>query len=154
MGSAALLHPLLSLPTPSPRIPSPRVGLSSSSLPFASISRAPPLAFGSATIRRCKESREAVPKASSEEEGAVGDLEAGPEEEGAPGNVTAEENSEDSEAEAEEKPPRRPIVKLGDIMGVKYSPNIKEIKVVNHRKVRRARLYYLRDKLPRLSTFK
>ncbi|GFP97745.1 50S ribosomal protein l19 chloroplastic [Phtheirospermum japonicum] len=35
-----------------------------------------------------------------------------------------------------------------------YSPNIKEIKVVKHRKVRRARLYYLRDKLPRLSTFK
>ncbi|XP_020217509.1 50S ribosomal protein L19-1, chloroplastic isoform X2 [Cajanus cajan] len=35
-----------------------------------------------------------------------------------------------------------------------YSPNIKEIKVVSHRKVRRARLYYLRDKLPRLSTFK
>ena len=36
----------------------------------------------------------------------------------------------------------------------RYSPNIKEIKVVSHRKVRRARLYYLRDKLPRLSTFK
>ncbi|KAL9667885.1 hypothetical protein QQ045_002254 [Rhodiola kirilowii] len=35
-----------------------------------------------------------------------------------------------------------------------YSPNIKEIKLVKHRKVRRARLYYLRDKLPRLSTFK
>ncbi|KFK23727.1 hypothetical protein AALP_AAs71812U000100 [Arabis alpina] len=35
-----------------------------------------------------------------------------------------------------------------------YSPNIKEIKVVSHRKVRKARLYYLRDKLPRLSTFK
>ncbi|CAD5164276.1 unnamed protein product [Musa acuminata subsp. malaccensis] len=226
MGTAALLHPLLSLPTPSPRIPKPRVCLSSSFLPFASISRAPPLAFGSATIRRCKESRAAVPKASSEEEGAVGDLEAGPEEEGAPGNETAEENSEDSEAEAEENPPRRPIIKLGDVMGILnkraieasekerpvpdirtgdiveiklevpenrrrasiykgiviskqnagihttirirriiagvgveivfpvYSPNIKEIKVVSHRKVRRARLYYLRDKLPRLSTFK
>lgn len=36
----------------------------------------------------------------------------------------------------------------------RYSPNIKEIRVVNHRKVRRARLYYLREKLPRLSTFK
>ncbi|XVF51836.1 hypothetical protein PTKIN_Ptkin04bG0216300 [Pterospermum kingtungense] len=35
-----------------------------------------------------------------------------------------------------------------------YSPNIKEIKVIKHRKVRRARLYYLREKLPRLSTFK
>ncbi|GLU05520.1 hypothetical protein SLE2022_226170 [Rubroshorea leprosula] len=35
-----------------------------------------------------------------------------------------------------------------------YSPNIKEIKVVSHRKVRKARLYYLREKLPRLSTFK
>lgn len=50
----------------------------------------------------------------------MGDLEAGPEEEGAPGNETAEENSEDSEAEAEEKPPRRPIIKLGDVMGVKF----------------------------------
>ncbi|GER30556.1 50S ribosomal protein L19, partial [Striga asiatica] len=35
-----------------------------------------------------------------------------------------------------------------------YSPLIKEIKVVSHRKVRRARLYYLRDKLPRFSFFK
>ncbi|KAL3499718.1 hypothetical protein ACH5RR_038811 [Cinchona calisaya] len=145
----------------------------------------------------------------------------------------AEEVEAEAEAEAvveavetEEKPPRKPIIKLGDIMGILhkraieesdkvrptpdirtgdiveiklevpenrrrlsvykgiviskqnagihttirirriiagigveivfplYSPNIKEIKVVNHRKVRRARLYYLRDKLPRLSTFK
>ncbi|KAL5099040.1 hypothetical protein RYX36_003367 [Vicia faba] len=35
-----------------------------------------------------------------------------------------------------------------------YSPNIKEIKVVQHRKVRQARLYYLKQKLPRFSTFK
>ncbi|KAK2426194.1 60S ribosomal protein L19 [Trifolium repens] len=35
-----------------------------------------------------------------------------------------------------------------------YSPNIKEIKVVKHRKVRQARLYYLKNKLPRFSTFK
>ncbi|XP_058772884.1 large ribosomal subunit protein bL19cy-like [Vicia villosa] len=35
-----------------------------------------------------------------------------------------------------------------------YSPNIKEIKVVKHRKVRQARLYYLKHKLPRFSTFK
>lgn len=33
-----------------------------------------------------------------------------------------------------------------------YSPNIKEIKVVNSRKVRRAKLYYLRDKIARLSS--
>ncbi|XP_068634983.1 large ribosomal subunit protein bL19cz-like [Aristolochia californica] len=139
----------------------------------------------------------------------------------------AEEVTESETVEAEEeKPPRKPIVKLGDIMGILnkraieaaekerpvpdirtgdvveiklevpenrrrasiykgiviskqnagihttirirriiagigveivfplYSPNIKEIKVVGHRKVRRARLYYLRDKLPRLSTFK
>ncbi|CAK9184986.1 unnamed protein product [Ilex paraguariensis] len=138
----------------------------------------------------------------------------------------AEEAELLSEAEAEEKPPRKPRVKLGEIMGILnkraieasdkerptpdlrtgdiveiklevpenrrrlsiykgiviskqnsgihttirirriiagigveivfpiYSPNIKEIKVVKHRKVRRARLYYLRDKLPRLSTFK
>ncbi|KAK4420457.1 50S ribosomal protein L19-1, chloroplastic [Sesamum alatum] len=50
---------------------------------------------------------------------------------------------------------RRVIAGVGvEIVFPVYSPNIKEIKVVNHRKVRRARLYYLRDKLPRLSTFK
>lgn len=139
--------------------------------------------------------------------------------------VESENGAKDEEAQ-EAKPPRNPIVKLGDIMGILnkraveaaeqarpvpdlrsgdiveiklevpenkrrlsslkgiviskqnagihttirirrviegigveivlpvYSPNIKEIKVVSHRKVRRARLYYLRDKLPRLSTFK
>ncbi|KAJ9536514.1 hypothetical protein OSB04_un000308 [Centaurea solstitialis] len=137
-----------------------------------------------------------------------------------------DETVKEVEEEVEAKPPRKPIVKLGDIMGILnkqaieasessrpvpdlrtgdiieikfevpenrrrlsiykgiiisrqnagihttirirriiagvgveivfpiYSPNIKEIKVVKHRKVRRARLYYLRDKLPRLSTFK
>ncbi|XP_019445029.1 PREDICTED: 50S ribosomal protein L19-1, chloroplastic-like [Lupinus angustifolius] len=50
---------------------------------------------------------------------------------------------------------RRIIAGVGvEIVFPVYSPNIKEIKVVNHRKVRRARLYYLRHKLPRLSTFK
>ncbi|KAK0587303.1 hypothetical protein LWI29_020806 [Acer saccharum] len=50
---------------------------------------------------------------------------------------------------------RRIIAGIGvEIVFPLYSPNIKEIKVVNHRKVRRARLYYLRDKLPRFSTFK
>lgn len=50
---------------------------------------------------------------------------------------------------------RRIIAGIGvEIVFPLYSPNIKEIRVVNHRKVRRARLYYLRDKLPRLSTFK
>lgn len=50
---------------------------------------------------------------------------------------------------------RRIIAGVGvEIVFPLYSPNIKEIKVVKHRKVRRARLYYLRDKLPRLSTFK
>ncbi|KAK8945879.1 hypothetical protein KSP40_PGU008954 [Platanthera guangdongensis] len=50
---------------------------------------------------------------------------------------------------------RRIIAGIGvEIVFPIYSPNIKEIKVVNHRKVRRARLYYLRDKLPRFSTFK
>ncbi|KAL5724009.1 hypothetical protein ACHQM5_007329 [Ranunculus cassubicifolius] len=50
---------------------------------------------------------------------------------------------------------RRIIAGIGvEIVFPVYSPNIKEIKVVNHRKVRRARLYYLRDKLPKLSTFK
>ncbi|CAI7857920.1 unnamed protein product [Closterium sp. NIES-53] len=34
-----------------------------------------------------------------------------------------------------------------------YSPNIKEIKVVDRKKARRAKLFYLRDKLARLSTF-
>jgi len=50
---------------------------------------------------------------------------------------------------------RRIIAGIGvEIVFPLYSPNIKEIIVVKHRKVRRARLYYLRDKLPRLSTFK
>ncbi|KAB1200472.1 50S ribosomal protein L19-1, chloroplastic [Morella rubra] len=50
---------------------------------------------------------------------------------------------------------RRIIAGVGvEIVFPLYSPNIKEIKVLSHRKVRRARLYYLRDKLPRLSTFK
>lgn len=50
---------------------------------------------------------------------------------------------------------RRIIAGVGvEIVFPLYSPNIKEIKVLDHRKVRKARLYYLRDKLPRLSTFK
>ncbi|XP_042042720.1 50S ribosomal protein L19-1, chloroplastic-like [Salvia splendens] len=50
---------------------------------------------------------------------------------------------------------RRIIAGVGvEIVFPVYSLNIKEIKVLKHRKVRRARLYYLRDKLPRLSTFK
>ncbi|XP_009378403.2 50S ribosomal protein L19-2, chloroplastic [Pyrus x bretschneideri] len=50
---------------------------------------------------------------------------------------------------------RRIIAGIGvEIVFPLYSPNIKELKVLSHRKVRRARLYYLRDKLPRLSTFK
>ncbi|KAM1385638.1 hypothetical protein ACFX11_032224 [Malus domestica] len=50
---------------------------------------------------------------------------------------------------------RRIIAGVGvEIVFPLYSPNIKELKVLSHRKVRRARLYYLRDKLPRLSTFK
>ncbi|KAK1262564.1 hypothetical protein QJS04_geneDACA018381 [Acorus gramineus] len=50
---------------------------------------------------------------------------------------------------------RRIIAGIGvEIVFPVYSPNIKELKVMKHRKVRRARLYYLRDKLPRLSTFK
>lgn len=35
-----------------------------------------------------------------------------------------------------------------------YSPMIKEITVIRHKKVRRAKLYYLKHKLPRFSTFK
>ncbi|KAF5735124.1 50S ribosomal protein L19-2 chloroplastic [Tripterygium wilfordii] len=50
---------------------------------------------------------------------------------------------------------RRIVAGVGvEIVFPLYSPNIKEIKVLQHRKVRRARLYYLRDKLPRFSTFK
>ncbi|CAA0820532.1 50S ribosomal protein L19-1- chloroplastic [Striga hermonthica] len=50
---------------------------------------------------------------------------------------------------------RRIIAGVGvEIVFPVYSPLIKEIKVVSHRKVRRARLYYLRDKLPRFSSFK
>lgn len=50
---------------------------------------------------------------------------------------------------------RRIIAGIGmEIVFPLYSPKIKEIKVVKHRKVRRAKLYYLREKLPRFSTFK
>ncbi|XP_042507362.1 50S ribosomal protein L19-2, chloroplastic-like [Macadamia integrifolia] len=50
---------------------------------------------------------------------------------------------------------RRIVAGIGvEIVFPVYSPNIKELKVLSHRKVRRARLYYLRDKLPRFSTFK
>lgn len=50
---------------------------------------------------------------------------------------------------------RRIIAGIGvEIVFPIYSPSLKEIKVVKHRKVRRARLYYLKDKLPRFSTFK
>ncbi|CAN1144865.1 50S ribosomal protein L19, chloroplastic [Linum perenne] len=50
---------------------------------------------------------------------------------------------------------RRIIAGIGvEIVFPLYSPSIREIKVLKHRKVRRARLYYLRDKLPRFSTFK
>ncbi|KAG8071659.1 hypothetical protein GUJ93_ZPchr0006g44125 [Zizania palustris] len=35
-----------------------------------------------------------------------------------------------------------------------YSPRIKEIKIIRRKKVRRAKLYYLKHKLPRFSTFK
>lgn len=48
---------------------------------------------------------------------------------------------------------RRVIAGVGvEMVFPLYSPNIKEIKVVNSRKVRRAKLYYLRDKIARLST--
>ncbi|XP_058222143.1 large ribosomal subunit protein bL19cz-like [Rhododendron vialii] len=50
---------------------------------------------------------------------------------------------------------RRIIAGVGvEIVFPIYSPLIKEIKVIKHRKVRRAKLYYLRDKLPRFCTFK
>ncbi|EES05797.1 hypothetical protein BDA96_04G318000 [Sorghum bicolor] len=50
---------------------------------------------------------------------------------------------------------RRIIAGVGvEITFPVYSPRIKEITVIRHRKVRRAKLYYLKDKLPRFSTFK
>ncbi|KAG0473031.1 hypothetical protein HPP92_014471 [Vanilla planifolia] len=50
---------------------------------------------------------------------------------------------------------RRIIAGVGvEIVFPIYSPSVKEIKVVSHRKVRRARLYYLREKLPRFCMFK
>lgn len=181
-------------------------------------------------IRQRRESAVVVAKSSSEEEtAAAGDAEEAPAEEGETleNQTEVEEESKVSDGEAEAaKPPRKPRIKLGEIMGILnkraieaaekerpvpdirtgdiveiklevpenrrrlsiykgivmskqnagihttirirriiagigveivfpvYSPNIKEIKVVSHRKVRRARLYYLRDKLPRFSTFK
>ncbi|KAL9275010.1 Large ribosomal subunit protein bL19c-like protein [Drosera capensis] len=50
---------------------------------------------------------------------------------------------------------RRIIAGVGvEIVFPLYSPILKEIKVIDRKKVRKARLYYLRDKLPRFSTFK
>nr|CAC39039.1 putative plastid ribosomal protein L19 precursor [Oryza sativa] len=50
---------------------------------------------------------------------------------------------------------RRIIAGVGvEITFPMYSPRIKEIKVIRHKKVRRAKLYYLKHKLPRFSTFK
>lgn len=48
---------------------------------------------------------------------------------------------------------RRVIAGVGvEMVFPLYSPNVKEIKVVNRRKVRRAKLYYLRHKIARLSS--
>ncbi|KAG0624161.1 hypothetical protein M758_3G228600 [Ceratodon purpureus] len=48
---------------------------------------------------------------------------------------------------------RRVIAGVGvEMVFPLYSPNIKEIKVVDKRKVRRAKLFYLRDKIARLSS--
>ncbi|XP_010933585.1 large ribosomal subunit protein bL19c [Elaeis guineensis] len=240
MGSAALLHPLVSLPKAPPRFPKIGLPIFSSLHPCSStssrlsISGAPPRGFGSTVffpgIGRSREPTVLVAKSSSEDEAAAaaGDAEEVPVEEGETleNQTEVEEESKVSDGEAEAKPPRKPRIKLGDIMGILnkraieaaekerpvpdirtgdiveiklevpanrrrlsiykgiviskqnagihttirirriiagigveivfpvYSPNIKEIKVVNHRKVRRARLYYLRDKLPRFSTFK
>ncbi|XP_008786284.2 50S ribosomal protein L19-1, chloroplastic-like [Phoenix dactylifera] len=239
MGSTALPHPLVSLPKAPPRSPKlalpvfSSLHLCSSTSSRLSTSRAQPRGFGSPVffpvIRRSREPAVLVAKSSSEEEAAAaGDAEEVAVEEGETlANQSAvEEESKVSDAEAEAKPPRKPRIKLGDIMGILnkraveaaekerpvpdirtgdivqiklevpenrrrlsiykgivmskqnagihttirirriiagigveivfpvYSPNIKEIRVVSHRKVRRARLYYLRDKLPRFSTFK
>jgi large subunit ribosomal protein L19 len=48
---------------------------------------------------------------------------------------------------------RRVIAGVGvEMVFPLYSPNIKEIKVVDKRKVRRAKLFYLRDKIARMSS--
>ncbi|OAY65144.1 50S ribosomal protein L19-1, chloroplastic [Ananas comosus] len=240
MGSApALPHPLLTLPAPSLRSPRPLLAISSSSsasTPRLSVPRAPALGFSSAAalsplIRRSRDSTASIARASAEDGQAAAaagdaDVAAEAEEESVESEAQEEGSSVPEGGDAEEKPPRKPRVKLGEIMGILnkraieaaqqvkevpdirtgdiveiklevpenrrrlsvykgiviskqnagihttirirriiagigveivfpvYSPNIKEIKVVNHRKVRRARLYYLRDKLPRLSTFK
>lgn len=49
---------------------------------------------------------------------------------------------------------RRVLAGVGvEVVYPLYSPNIKEIKVISSRRVRRAKLYYLRDKVAKLSTF-
>ncbi|CAM6008105.1 unnamed protein product [Sphagnum balticum] len=48
---------------------------------------------------------------------------------------------------------RRMIAGVGvEMVFPLYSPNIKEIKILDKRRVRRAKLYYLRDKIARLSS--
>lgn len=183
-----------------------------------SVSRVQPYSFGSIS-GKTYESRNFVVRAEAGSEEAT----EAPEEQEAADTVA---EGTDGELESEPEAPRKPVVKLGDIMGILhkraieatdeirpipdirvgdvveiklevpenrrrlsvykgivmsrqnagvhttirirriiagigveivfplYSPNIKEIRVVSHRKVRRAKLYYLREKLPRLSTFK
>ncbi|KAM7491166.1 hypothetical protein LguiA_034087 [Lonicera macranthoides] len=199
------------LPSPSNRLLISRVSyppLTSSSV-FISSAKS----YNRSCIVRADSNPEAEPETSKTTEQLVADSEA------------EVEQAEEFEAEAEERPPRTPRVKLGDIMGILnkraieasdkerpipdlrtgdiielkvslphrkrlarykgiiisrqnagihttirvrriiagigveivfpiYSPIIKELIVVKHRKVRRARLYYLRDKLPRFCTFK
>lgn len=36
---------------------------------------------------------------------------------------------------------------LSNLKHVRYSPNIKEMKILDRKKVRRAKLYYLRDRM-------
>lgn len=134
MGSApALPHPLLTLPAPSLRSPRPLLALSSSSsasTPRLSVPRAPALGFSSAAalsplIRRSTDSTASIARASAEDGQAAAvagdaDVAAEAEEESVESEAQEEGSSVPEGGDAEEKPPRKPRVKLGEIMGVMY----------------------------------
>ncbi|KAK6947519.1 Ribosomal protein L19 [Dillenia turbinata] len=226
MASQALSQALLAMPRNLIKPPLNRLGFSTVLSTSSSSFNCAPLSISRVSVPTAIKRSFVVRAESNSEEGEPETTENVEEREAVDEEVPQEESEVTSEAEVEEKPPRKPRVKLGDIMGILnkraieasekerpvpdirtgdiveiklevpenrrrlsiykgivmskqnagihttirirriiagigveivfplYSPNIKEIKVVNHRKVRRARLYYLRDKLPRFSTFK
>ncbi|GJN21721.1 hypothetical protein PR202_gb09228 [Eleusine coracana subsp. coracana] len=166
---ALLPHTLLSHRSPPPQVLSVASSFRRLSL-YASPRRTTHIV---ARADASAEAGEPEPSAEPESEAQEGEAE---------GAVPVAEQEEEA-ADEPASPPSKPAVKFGEIIGVIdnvcaihynsecsvvtcliasisaarelwYSPRIKEIKVIRHKKVRRAKLYYLKHKLPRFSTFK